>query len=201
MDHYQIVSSRFQATIEAITESVDLLSEPLSHAGNALTQALLEDHKIMACGSGPDAALASLLVSNLLNRFERERPALPALTLASDTASLTAIARDEGVDEVFSRQVRALGGAGDILLCIACEPAPPSLQRAVSAAHERNMLVIVLSTASDQYLPGVLADGDIALVVDCDRHTHAAELHLMLIHTLCDLIDHNIFGHYEGNPE
>ena len=201
MDHYQIVSNRFQATIEAIAESVDLLSEPLSHGGEAISQALLEDRKILACGNGQDAALASLLVSNLLNRFERERPALPALALATDSASLTAIARDEGLDEIFSRQVRALGGTGDILLCIASEPAPVNLQRAVSAAHERNMTVIVLSTASDARLPGLLVDGDIALVVDCDRHNHVVELQLMLIHTLCELIDHNIFGLYDGNTE
>ena len=201
MDHYQIISGRFQATIETIAQSVDLLAEPLAQSSTLLTNALLADRKIIVCGNGPDAGLAQLFASKLLDRFEQERPALPALALAADAASLTAIAHQEGIEEIYSRQIRALGQAGDILLCIASTLAAASIQRAVTAAHERNMAVIILSITADEQLPGLLADGDIALVADCERQSLAAELHLMLLHSLCELVDNNIFGNYNGSGE
>lgn len=201
MDHYQIISGRFQAAIETIAQSVDILAEPLADSSELLTQALLADRKIIVCGNGCDAALAQLFASKLLDRFEHERPALPAMALAADTASLTAIAQQEGFEEIYSRQVRALGQSGDILLCIASNVPATNLQKAVSAAHERNMAVIILSTTKDDHLPRLLTESDCALVVDCQRPTLAAELQLMLLHALCELVDNNIFGNYNGsNP-
>jgi phosphoheptose isomerase len=199
MDHYQIISGRFQAAIETIAQSVDILAEPLAESSALLTQALLADRKIIACGNGSDAALAQLFASKLLDRFEQERPALPAMALAADTASLTAIALQEGIEEIYSRQVRALGQGGDILLCIASGMPATNLQRAIIAAHERNMAVIILSTTTDEHMPQLLIDGDFALVIDCQRQTLATELHLMLLHALCELVDNNIFGNYNGS--
>jgi len=199
MDHYQIISGRFQAAIETIAQSVDILAEPLAESSALLTQALLADRKIIACGNGSDAALAQLFASKLLDRFEQERPALPAMALAADTASLTAIALQEGIEEIYSRQVRALGQGGDILLCIASGLPATNLQRAITAAHERNMAVIILSTTTDEHMPQLLIDGDFALVIDCQRQTLATELHLMLLHALCELVDNNIFGNYNGS--
>ena len=118
MDYYQIIAESFQSTIETIALSVDQLAGPIENGCQLMTQALLEDRKIVACGNGVDAALAQLFTSNLLSRFEHERPALPALTLGGDGASLTAIVQSSGVNDIFSRQVRALGQPGDVLLCI-----------------------------------------------------------------------------------
>lgn len=199
MDHYQIISGRFQAAIETIAQSVDIVAEPLADSSALLTQALLADHKIVACGNGSDAALAQLFASKLLDRFEQERPALPAMALAADTASLTAIALQEGIEEIYSRQIRALGQSGDILFCIASGLPATNLQKAIAAAHERNMAVIILSTTRDEHLPRLLADGDFALVIDCQRQTLATELHLMVLHALCELVDNNIFGNYNGS--
>ncbi|MEP1596046.1 MAG: SIS domain-containing protein [Halieaceae bacterium] len=201
MDHYQIISGRFQAAIETIAQSVDILADPLAESSALLTQALLADRKIITCGNGSDAALAQLFASKLLDRFEQDRPALPAMALTADTASLTAIALQEGLEEIYSRQIRALGQSGDILLCIASGLPATNLQKAIAAAHERNMAVIILSTTADEHLPRLLADGDFALVIDSQRQTLATELHLMVLHALCELVDNNIFGNYNGsNP-
>jgi len=194
MDYYQIIANNFQATIETIALSVDQLAEPIADASQMMTQALLEDHKILACGNGADAALAQLLTSNLLNHFARERPALPALTLAGDSASITAIAHSDGLEETFSRQVRALGQPGDILLCISSSVAAGNIARAMQAARERDMSIIILSNGADTELTGLLAAADIELPVSAARRASVVELHTMVLHALCELVDHNLFG-------
>ncbi len=190
MDHYQIISGNFQATIESIAMSVDELAEPLSQASEMMSGALLEDRKILCCGEGADAALAALFTSHLLGHFERERPSLPALCLASDSASLMAISAGSGQEEIFSRQVRALGQSGDVLFCIDSAPVPgDSLRRAMQSADERGMAVIALLRNADSALAGGVAIG-----VNAARRHRAMELYTMIIHCLCELIDHNLFG-------
>ncbi|RLA58165.1 MAG: phosphoheptose isomerase [Gammaproteobacteria bacterium] len=197
MDYYQIIAENFQNTIETITLSVDNLAEPIERGSQLMAQALLEDRKIVACGNGVDAALAQLFVSNLLSRFEQERPALPALTLSSDGANITAIAHSSGVIDIFSRQLRALGQAGDILLCINSSDGANNLLRAVQAARERNMTVVALSNTGDGELSTLIRVEDVELRVDAPRQPRIVELHTMAIHCLCELIDHRLFGTYQ----
>ena len=200
MDYYQIIANNFQATIETIALSVDQLAEPIAGASQLMTQALLEDHKILACGNGADAALAQLFTCNLLNHFARERPALPALTLAGDSASITAIAHSDGLEETFARQVRALGQPGDILLCISSSVAAGNIARAIAAARERDMPIIILDNGADSELSGLLGAGDIELPVSAARQSSVVELHTMVLHALCELIDHNLFGPEHQEP-
>jgi len=189
MDHYQTISGSFQATIESIAMSVDEVAEPLSQASEMISAALVQDRKILCCGEGTDAALATLFTSNLLGHAERERPALPACCL-TDSASLTAISTQYGPDEIFSRQVRALGQAGDILLCIDSAPtAGDSLQRARQAATEAGLGVVSLT----RHANNSAAEG-VAIVVHSTSRHRVVELHTMIIHCLCDLIEQNIFG-------
>ncbi|RLA44778.1 MAG: phosphoheptose isomerase [Gammaproteobacteria bacterium] len=197
MDYYQIIAENFQNTIETITLSVDNLAEPIERGSQLMARALLEDRKIVACGNGVDAALAQLFVSNLLSRFEQERPALPALTLSSDGANITAIAHSSGVIDIFSRQLRALGQAGDILLCINSSDGANNLLRAVQAARERNMTVVALSNTGDGELSTLIRVEDVELRVDAPRQPRIVELHTMAIHCLCELIDHRLFGTYQ----
>jgi D-sedoheptulose 7-phosphate isomerase len=194
MDYYQIIAENFQNTIESIALSVDNLAEPIERGSQMMARALLEDRKIVACGNGVDAALAQLFVSNLLSRFEHERPALPALTLGSDGASITAIAHSSGVIDIFSRQLRALGQDGDVLLCINSSGGANNLLRAVQAAHERNMTVVALSNTGDSELSALIRGEDVELRVDAPRQPRIVELHTMAIHCLCQLIDHSLFG-------
>jgi len=196
MDYYKIIAENFQSTIETIALSVDTLAQPIERASQLMVRALLEDRKILACGNGVDGALAQLFASNLLSRFEHDRPALPALALSSDGASLTAIAQSGGINDVYSRQLRALGQGGDILLCINSAGTAGNLLRAVQAAHERNMGVIALSNAADGELSALLHAEDVELRIDATRPPRVVELHTMSIHCLCELIEHSLFGSY-----
>jgi phosphoheptose isomerase len=197
MDYYQIISNNFQATIETIALSVDTLAEPVGRASELMVRALLEDRKIIACGNGVDAALAQMFTCNLISRFEHERPALPALALNSDGACLTAIAHTGGLNDIYSRQLRALGQAGDVLLCISSTGDANNLLRAVQAAHERNMAVVALSNATDGELGTLLQADDVEIRIDSLRRPRVAELHTMTINCLCELIEHSLFGSYD----
>jgi phosphoheptose isomerase len=190
MDHYQIISSSFQATLEAITMSVDDLAEPLSQASELISGALLQDRKILCCGEGADATLAMLFTSNMLGHFDRERPALPAICLAADSASLTAISTEDHFHECFSRQIRALGQEGDVLLCIDSSPVPGgSISRAMQAAGDRGMGVVSLLRN-----PENSPDDGVSICVNAAQRHRIVELYTMVIHCLCELVDHNLFG-------
>ena len=196
MDFYQIIAQNFQASIETIAVSVDVLAAPMEQSTNMMTRALLADGKILACGNGPDAALVQLFSSTLLNRLENERPALPAISLVSDTASSTAIATTSGINDIYSRQVRALGQSGDILLCISSGDGHNNLIRAVQAAHERNMTVIALSNCDSGELSTLIRSEDVELQVNAPRRPTVIEIQTMVIHSLCELIDRSLFDSY-----
>ncbi len=197
MDYYQIIAENFQATIEAIAMSVDDLADAIEGASQLMAQALLEDRKIIACGNGVDAATAQLFATHLIDRFEQDRPALPALALGSDGAGLTAIARSGGLDDIFSRQLRALGHPGDVLLCCNSGSSERNLLRAIQAAHERSMGVVTLTNSDDLEPAARGRVGDIQIRVDSPRRPRRLELHTMVIHSLCELLDHSLFGPFD----
>ena len=195
MDYYQIISENFQSTIETIALSVDELAEPIERASRVLVQALLDDRKIVCCGNGADASVAQLFVNNFLSRYEQERPALPALALVGD-GGVTAIAHSSGINEVFSRQLRALGQPGDVLLCISSSGGANNLLRAIQAAHERNMTVVALSNDQDSELSTLIRSEDVELRVRATRQPRIVEIHVMAVQCLCELVDHSLFGSY-----
>jgi phosphoheptose isomerase len=197
MDYYQIIADNFQETIETIAMSVDDLAIAIERGSQLISAALLTDRKIIACGNGVDAALAQLFVCNLLNRFEQDRPALPALSLAADNASMTAIAQSGAFNDIYSRQLRALGQAGDVLLCISSVENASNLLRAIQMAQDREMSVIVMSSLRENALGAILRPDDVELRVNTTRRARIVEMHTMTIHSLCELIDHALFGGYE----
>lgn len=199
MDHYDILSGNCQATIESLAMAVDSLAPALGEAADAVAGALLQDRKIIACGDGPDAALAQLFSINMLGHFQQERPALPAMTLTADGGVIAAIACQDGRREIFSRQLNAIGQAGDLLLCIASAPASDALLAAVAAAAERNMTVIALSNGGDEALDNVLDASAIRVIAHCASPARALELQTVVIQNLCQLIDYNLFGGYTGH--
>jgi phosphoheptose isomerase len=194
MDYYQIIANNFQSTIETIAMSVDTLAESIERGSQLMATSLLADRKIIACGNGVDAALAQLFACNLLNRFEEDRPALPALSLGADNAGITAIAQASSINDIFSRQLRALGQAEDILLCINSSRGAGNLVRAVQTAQERNMTVIVLSNSRDTELGALIRSEDVHLQVPATRQARIVEMHTMVIHSFCELIDNRLFG-------
>lgn len=197
MDFYQRIAGNFQQAIELIAMSVDDLAQPIERGSQLMTDCLLRDCKIIACGNGADGALAQLFVSNLLSRFEHDRPALPAISLGLDAASLTAIATSNSVDDIFARQIHAIGQSGDILLCISSAESHPNLTNAIEAARERNMSVVALSNGADRQLAERLGAQDVELKILAERQPRVIELHTMIIQCLCEMIELRLFGDLE----
>lgn len=198
-DDYQLIATNFQQVISTVAMAVDNLADPIQQAAGLMTATLLAEGKIMACGNGADASLSQLLTANLLGCFEQDRPALPALALAGDISSVTGIASQQGFNDIFARQVRALGQPGDTLVCISSGTVPGSVVRAAQAAHDRNMVVIALSNSADLGLAEALQGGDIAISCSAERRPRVTELHTMVIHLLCELIDRSLFGNHNGS--
>jgi phosphoheptose isomerase len=199
MDYYKIIADNFKRTIETIALSVDDLAGKIERGSQLMADALLADRKIIACGNGVDAALAQLFVCNLVNRFEDDRPALPALTLGADHASITGITQDASQNEIFSRQLRALGHEGDVLLCINSSEGANNLARAVRMGQERNMGIILMSNSLDDELGLLIRPEDVELRIHASRRARIVEMHTMAIHSFCELIEHSLFGTH--NPE
>ena len=188
------VKEIFSASIEAKTTSVPVVTEPIVRAVGAIVASLLEGGKILACGNGGSAADAQHLASELLNRFERERPGLPAIALTTDTSTLTSIANDYDFDEVFAKQVRALGNSGDTLVAISTSGESENINEAILAAHEREMTVVALTGREGGRLASLLDHRDTEIRVPADSTARIQEVHILLIHCLCDLIDQQLLG-------
>jgi D-sedoheptulose 7-phosphate isomerase len=182
------VRQHFEESI-ATKQAAIGLAPAISAAASTMTRCLLEDGKILSCGNGGSAADAQHFSSELLNRFELERPGLPAVALTTDSSTLTSIANDYAFVEIFAKQVRALGQPADVLLAISTSGNSENIVRAVHAAHERGLRVVALTGRDGGAIAGVLADGDIELRVPAERTCRVQEVHLLIIHCLYDLID------------
>jgi D-sedoheptulose 7-phosphate isomerase len=179
--HFQDSIATKQAAIE--------LAPTISAAAALMTRCLLEDGKLLSCGNGGSAADAQHFSSELLNRFELERPGLPALALTTDSSTITSIANDYAFVEVFAKQVRALGQPADVLLAISTSGNSENIVRAIHAAHERGVKVVALTGRDGGAMAGALTGSDIEIRVPADRTCRIQEVHLLIIHCLCDLID------------
>jgi D-sedoheptulose 7-phosphate isomerase len=165
------------------------LAPVIAAAAQMMTRCLLEDGKILSCGNGGSAADAQHFSSELLNRFELERPGLPALALTTDSSTLTSIANDYAFVEIFAKQVRALGQPADVLLAISTSGTSENVLRAIRAAHERGVKVVALTGRDGGAIGAALAPDDLEIRVPAERTCRIQEVHLLIIHCLCDLID------------
>jgi D-sedoheptulose 7-phosphate isomerase len=159
-----------------------------------MAQSLINGGKILACGNGGSAADAQHFAADLVGRFERERPELAAVSLVADSSALTAIANDYGFDQVFAKQVRGLGQAGDVLLAISTSGNSANVIAAIEAAHQRDMQVVALTGKGGGKIAALLRDGDVHLCVPHDRTARIQEVHILTIHCLCDGIDCLLLG-------
>ncbi len=194
MDLLGRINQNFQESISTKQMAVDLLAEPLANASQMITQCLLGGGKILSCGNGGSAGDAQHFSSEMLNRFEMERPGLPAIALTTDSSTLTSIANDYSYDVIFSKQVRALGQQGDILLAISTSGNSTNVNQAIEAAHEREMATIALSGKSGGDMTALLSPTDIEIRVPSDSTARIQEVHLLCIHCMCDLVDHQLLG-------
>ncbi|MBS0326361.1 MAG: phosphoheptose isomerase [Proteobacteria bacterium] len=193
-DHVERVRMHFAESAKTKQDAAAVLAAPIVRAAGLMTECLLADGKILACGNGGSAADAQHFAAELVGRFERERPELPALSLATDTSLLTAVANDYSYEQVFAKQVRALGTRGDILLAISTSGNSPNVIAAVDAAHQREMRVVALTGKGGGRIGELLDEGDVHLCVPHARTARIQEVHLLAIHCLCDLIDATLLG-------
>ena len=194
MDAETTVSEHFAENIATNQAAAEQLGPSIARAGQLMASSLLDEGKILSCGNGGSAMDSQRFSSKLLNRFERERPGLPALSLAADPSSLTSIANDYAYEDVFAKQVRALGRSNDILLAISSSGNSESVNRAIVAAHDRGMKVVALSGRDGGRMAALLDADDVEIRVPATRTARIQEVHLLLIHCLCDLIDSALLG-------
>ena len=188
------VLNHFAASAAVKLDSAEALAPAITRAGLLMVRCLMSNGKILACGNGGSAGDAQHLSAEMLNRFEMERPGLPAMALSTDTSTLTAIANDYSYEQVFSKQVRALGQPGDVLLAISTSGNSPNVVEAVTAAHERSMFVVALSGRDGGSIAPLLAADDIEIRVPAESTARIQEVHLLAIHCICDLIDRELLG-------
>lgn len=184
----------FKESIEAKMEVGETLAPLISLASEKIVSALLNEKKILCCGNGASAALMQIFTSSMLDRFEKERPSLPAIWLGSTVATYTSISADQGISEVFAKPVRALGSEGDILLLASTSGNSANLIQAISAAHDRGLSVIALTGRDGGDISSLMDVDDLELRATNPHRSRIHEIHMLSLFCLCDLIDLQLFG-------
>ena len=190
----QRIIGHFNESAELKIQAATALAHPISEAIELMFMALSNGNRILACGNGGSAAHAQHFSAGLVGRFERERLPLPALSLSTDPSILTAIGNDYSFAEIFSKQVQAYGQAGDVLLAISIDGNSANVMMAIETAQERDMRVVALTGKGGGAIASLLSDADVHVCVPDDRMTRIQEVHLLIIHCLCDGIDVALFG-------
>ena len=190
----QRILSHFHESAELKMQAADVLAEPIAEAIELMFTALSNGNKILACGNGGSAADCQHFAAELVGRFERERFPLPALALTTDTSILTAVGNDYSYKEIFSKQVQAFGQSGDILLAFSTSGNSANIMAAIEVAQERDMRVVALTGKGGGEIGKILQVGDVHLCVPHERTARIQEVHLVMLHCICDGIDVALFG-------
>ncbi|MEE8388192.1 MAG: phosphoheptose isomerase [Acidiferrobacterales bacterium] len=188
------VQSNIEQHLDTVRANLETLLPVIAGGASRIIEALLSDRKILACGNGGSAADSQHFSSELLNRFEQERPGLPAIALTTDSSTLTSIANDYHYDDIFAKQVRALGQPGDVLLAISTSGNSRNVVRAIEAAKEREMVVVALNGRDGGAMANAMTENDVNICVNGPSTARIQEMHIIIIHCLCDLIDHQLLG-------
>lgn len=194
MSPLQRISHHFAASIEAKQRTLEAIGPRIIQAAQSMAERLNQGGKILACGNGGSAADAQHFAAELVNRFEIERPGLAAIALTTDSSALTSIANDYAFEQVFARQVRALGRPGDVLLAISTSGHSPNVLAAIAAAREIGMTTVALTGRDGGAMAGQLSEGDLEIRASASATARIQEVHILLIHCLCDLIDQLLFS-------
>ena len=188
------VHSQLQESASTTLQAADAIAPAIAAGADAITQCLLNGKKVLTCGNGPCAANAQHFASALLTQFEMERPSLPAICLTADSATVTAIANYYEFQDIFTKQIRALGKDGDLLVIISTSGRSPNILNAIAAAHERGMTVIALTGRDGGDVAKRLTERDVEIRINSDGTARILEMHLLALHCLCDLLDMQLFG-------
>ena len=196
----QRIQQHFIDSADLKYQSAQTLGKPVEAAVQALLACVTSGGKVLACGHGASATLAQHFAALFVGRFERERPELAALALNADGAVLTAIVRGDEATQVFARQVRALGQAGDVLLVVSIAGQEASLLRAIEAAHERELTVLALTGQGGGPVGQALRETDVQVCVPHERMARVHEVQTLVLHCLCDGVDTQLLGEQEVSP-
>ena len=194
MDIHKRITKHFKDSAELKLKIKDTLAKPIADGAQLFFECLSNDGKILCCGNGGSAADAQHFAAELLNRFEKERPGLAAVALTTDSSVLTSIANDYDFNQIFSKQVRALGLPSDSLLAISTSGNSTNVVAAIYAAHERNMRVVALTGRDGGAMAAALRPDDVLICVDAKSTARIQEVHLLSLHCLCDVIDFYLLG-------
>ena len=194
MDISKRIIKHFKDSAELKLSVKDALAKPIAEGAQVFFDCVTSDGKILCCGNGGSAADAQHFAAELLNRFEKERPGLACVALTTDSSVLTSIGNDYDFNQIFSKQVRALGLPGDSLLAISTSGNSPNVVAAIHAAHERDMRVIALTGRNGGAMAAALRDSDVLICVDAQSTARIQEVHILSLHCLCDIIDYLLLG-------
>lgn len=194
MDQQARILELFEDSIATKRAAADVLAPAIEAAGERMVAAILADGKIMSCGNGGSAADAQHFAAEMLNRFEMERPGLAAVALTTDSSTLTSIANDYDFQQVFSKQVRALGRQQDVLLAISTSGNSPNVVDAIHAAHDRGICVVALTGRDGGAIAPILSGADVEIRIPARSTARIQEVHLLVLHCLCDFIDRRLLG-------
>jgi D-sedoheptulose 7-phosphate isomerase len=190
----QRIEKHFIDSADLKYQSALVLSKPIAQATQAILACVTSGGKVLACGNGGSAADAQHFAAEFVGRYERERPELGAIALTTDSSIITAIANDYSFNEIFSKQVRALGGAGDVLLAISTSGSSANIMAAIEAAHTREMTVVALTGKGGGKISTLLRETDVHICVPHDRTARIQEVHLLVLHCICDGVDTQLLG-------
>lgn len=194
MDFVKRVRDNFAESARIKTDCAERLAPAIAAAAELMTSCLLHENKILSCGNGGSAADAQHFSAEMLNRYEMERPGLPAIALTTDTSTLTSIANDYQYEDVFAKQIRALGRAGDVLLAITTSGESHNIIHAIDAGHDRDMSVVALTGREGGQVADLMRGPDIEIRVPSWSTARIQEAHITILHCICDLIDHRLLG-------
>lgn len=188
------IKHNFSESIQTKINAADSILPSVGFASEKVVQCLLDGHKILSCGNGGSACDALHFSGEMLNRFKHERPSLPAIALTADISTITSIANDVHYNEIFAKQIRALGQTGDVLLAITTSGNSSNVLNAIKAAHDRKMIVVALTGYDGGKIPSILKEDDIEIRVPSFDTARIQETHLLIIHCICDVVDFQLFG-------
>ena len=195
----QRIEQQFIDSADLKYQAAQVLSKPIAAAVHAILASVTSGNKVLACGNGGSAADAQHFAAEFVGRYERERPELGAIALTTDSSIITAIANDYDFSVIFSKQVRALGIAGDVLLALSTSGNSANVLAAIEAAHERDMTVVALTGRGGGKIRQALRETDIHICVPHERTARIQEVHALVIHCICDGVDTQLLGDQESS--
>ena len=194
MNQLARIKQHFTDSIQTKIDAADYLPDAIVKAADIMIKCLANGHKILACGNGGSAGDAQHFSAELLNRYEMERPSLPAIAISTDTSTITSIANDYTYDDIFAKQIRALGNKGDVLLAISTSGNSVNVVNAIKDAHNRGMHVVAMTGKDGGAMAPLLENSDAEIRITAKKTARIQETHLLVIHCLCDAIDQALFG-------